>query len=67
MVSTAARFHSNDAGRNLTDKIKERLPPHRSANSYRTFVIDPDNSAAIFAYIDTLKIEIVMDRLIFLQ
>jgi hypothetical protein len=66
MVSTTARLHSDDAARNLADKINERLPPHRSANSYRTFVVDADNTAAIFAYIDT-QIEIVMDRLLFLQ
>jgi hypothetical protein len=53
MVRAATRLHSDDAGRNLTDKINERLPPNRSANSYRTFVVDADDTAAIFADIDT--------------
>jgi hypothetical protein len=46
-------FHIDDAARILADKINERLPPHRSANSYRTSFVDADNAAAIFAYIDT--------------
>ena len=53
MLSTTARLHSDDAGRNLVHKINECLPLHSSANSHCTFVVDVDNTAVIFAYIDT--------------
>jgi hypothetical protein len=31
----------------------ERLPPHRSPGSHRTFLINADNAAAILTDIDT--------------
>jgi len=45
VVSTSARLHSNDASWDLADNLNKRLPPHRSADSHRTFVVDANNVA----------------------
>ncbi len=52
VVSAAACFHSNDACRHLAYKLNERLPPHRSADNHRTFVVNSHNAAAVLPYVD---------------
>ncbi|MDR7145296.1 hypothetical protein J2X43_003505 [Rhizobium sp. BE258] len=66
MVSTKARFHSDDAGRNLLTKSISvcrrivRRPVTAPLSSTPT-------TLQLFLPISIPKIEIVMDRLVFLQ
>ena len=52
MMGATASFHRNDTRRQFADKLNQCLLPHRRVHIHRSFVVNPDNAAAILPYID---------------